>query len=411
MDAFSDKPTVLHVLSQRPSRTGSGVTLDSLVRCAQTAGYQQFAVVGTPRDDRQPDVGELDTDHVFPLVFGADVPLDLPGMSDVMPYPSRRFSSLSPAEITRYKHAWQSHLERVIQRVEPDVIHSHHIWLLSALIKDVAPQIPVVTHCHATGLRQMTLCPHLEMQVRTGCRRNDAFCVLHAEHAEELRAALDIEPSLIHTVAAGYREDLFHTMDQDDRAPGTFVYAGKFSHAKGLPWLLDAIEVVAVTTPHVKLHVAGTGSGEEAEALRARMESMPQVQMHGMLSQSELGKLLRRSRAFVLPSMYEGLPLVLVEAAACGCRVICTELPGVVRELKGELGDMLTLVSLPSMQTIDQPDPASLPRFVADLAQAIAHVAEQPSPAPSLGLQRFTWQTVFESVERIWLDVIRSSHR
>ena len=40
-------PTVLHVLSQRPSLTGSGITLDALVRHS-LPGWQQHAVVGVP---------------------------------------------------------------------------------------------------------------------------------------------------------------------------------------------------------------------------------------------------------------------------------------------------------------------------------------------------------------------------
>ncbi len=37
---------VLHILSQRPSLTGSGVTLDAVVRHADAAGWEQQVVVG-----------------------------------------------------------------------------------------------------------------------------------------------------------------------------------------------------------------------------------------------------------------------------------------------------------------------------------------------------------------------------
>ena len=39
---------VLHILAQRPSLTGSGVTLDALVRRAHVAGWEQDVVVGVP---------------------------------------------------------------------------------------------------------------------------------------------------------------------------------------------------------------------------------------------------------------------------------------------------------------------------------------------------------------------------
>ena len=62
-------PRVLHVLSQRPSLTGSGITLDALVRHAAAAGWEQRVVVGAPKDDARPAVGGLGAEHVFPLTF------------------------------------------------------------------------------------------------------------------------------------------------------------------------------------------------------------------------------------------------------------------------------------------------------------------------------------------------------
>ena len=53
---------------------------------------------------------------------------------------------------------------------------------------------------------------------------------------------------------------------------------------------------------------------------------VPLVTMHGQLDQPALADLMRRCAVCVLPSFYEGVPLVLVEAAACGCRLVSTDL-------------------------------------------------------------------------------------
>ncbi|MBU2567114.1 hypothetical protein KKG46_06190, partial [Patescibacteria group bacterium] len=167
---------VLHLLSQRPSLTGSGVTLDALVRCAGDAGWEQWVVAGVPDDDPRPAVAGLEPERVLPLVFGAaggPLPFALPGMSDVMPYPSSVFSALGLGELEAYRAAWRGHVRAVVERARPDVAHVHHVWLLSALLKDAAPELPVVVQCHATGLRQLELCPHLADEVRRSCRRND----------------------------------------------------------------------------------------------------------------------------------------------------------------------------------------------------------------------------------------------
>jgi hypothetical protein len=198
---------VLHVLSQRPSRTGSGITLDALVRHAADDGHEQYVVCGVPADDPEPEIGGLPAERILPLRFEDP----LPGMSDVMPYPSTRFSSLSESDVEAYEARWRELLVGLRDRgdIQPDVIHSHHVWLLSALLKDVFPDTPILTHCHATGLRQMELCPHLRERVVTGVGRNERFAALTELHAEKLIDTLDIDSSRVHVVGAGFREDLF----------------------------------------------------------------------------------------------------------------------------------------------------------------------------------------------------------
>ena len=322
---------VLHVLSQRPLLTGSGITLDSMVHAAREAGWDQHAIVGSPASNPAPNVGGLPRSSISPLLFDSS-PLDfsIPGMSDVMPYQSTRFSSMSEARLKVYTDSWRRHLDGVIDHFRPDIIHSHHIWLLSSIIKDVAPHTPVITHCHATGLRQMTLCPHLADRVTQGCSRNEQFAVLHRDHAVKLAKVLHIPPHRTHLVGAGYDERVFHAERRSGAHSRNILYAGKFSHAKGLPWLLDAVKNLAKKHSDLTLHVAGSGAGAQSEDLRRRMISMsPTVVLHGQLTQPALADLMRRCKICVLPSFHEGLPLALVEAFACGCRLVSTRLPGV----------------------------------------------------------------------------------
>ncbi|MFH1419337.1 MAG: glycosyltransferase family 4 protein, partial [Planctomycetota bacterium] len=389
---------VLHLLSQRPSYTGSGVSLDAIVRAAAKAGWDQRVVVGTPRDDPAPSIGGLNPTHVLPLVFGdGDLDFPLPGMSDVMPYESTRWADMTPVQLDAYRTAWLRHLEPIVAQFKPDVIHSRHIWLLSSLVKNVAPDIPVVTHCHATGLRQMALCPHLADEVRTGCARNERFLVLHEGHADALAETLQIDRTRIHVVGAGYNSTVFHARGRTPSPNATgrtrpphgagdtppardLLYVGKYSHAKGVPQLLDAFERLARRQLDLRLHIAGEGAGPEAEALRKRMAAMaPRVVMHGQLDQPALAGLMRRCAVFVLPSFYEGLPLVVVEALACGCRVVCTDLPGLRSAFGNGPGSGIGATPIPALDRIplprligpDVPHTSDLPAFVDRLTAAL----------------------------------------
>jgi glycosyltransferase involved in cell wall biosynthesis len=152
--------------------------------------------------------------------------------------------------------------------------------------------------------------------------------------------------------------------------------------------------------PGATLHVAGTGSGDEADRIRRRMEAMPAVVLHGQVDQGGLAALMRECDVCVLPSFYEGVPLVLVEAAACGCRLVSTDLPGVREVLAPVLGKSLTLVEPPAMRGIDTPHPGALPAFVERFARGIESALADRRPSPDTS--PFTWTAVFRKVETVW---------
>lgn len=402
---------ILHLLSQRPSLTGSGITLDALVRHAATTGWDQRVVVGVPADDPSPEVGGLPADRIETLQFEtAELPFPVPGMSDVMPYRSSRWSEMNDDDIKRYRQAWASRLSSILRDFQPDLIHAHHLWVLGSMIKDLAPGIPVISHCHATGLRQMKLCPHLAESVVEGCRRNEAFVVLHSGHAEQLQNDLGIPEGRIHVIGAGYRQDFFNPSDRLEQPVPRLLYVGKFANAKGLPWLLSAFEILRIDNPDLELHIAGGGTGLEAEGLHRRMENMaPSVVLHGQLDQKELASLMRQMTVCVLPSFYEGVPLVLVEALACGCRLVATRLPGVMEVIEPQIPEeVIEIVPLPRLKGPDEPISADLPAFTENLTAAIRKSLQAQAPE-QISLHAFTWQAVFARVERIWKEVLKSS--
>ena len=404
---------VLHTLSQRPSLTGSGVTLDALAREA-AAGWNQRALIGVPAGDPG-EAGELPGEQVYRLEFGGENKtgemargFPVPGMSDVMPYESTRFSQMTKEELDSYRSAWRGILARALDEFRPDIIHAHHAWLLSSLVKELAGDTPVVVHGHGTDLRQLSLCPHLADEVREGCGRSDLFVVLHEEHARLYRAEYGLAEHQVAVVGAGYSEALFHCRDAPRERGDSILYAGKLSESKGVGALLDAFELLRARRPGTRLQIAGGGMGEETERLMERMKTFGEdLVYHGQVDQPRLAELMRSCSVFVLPSFFEGLPLVLVEAIACGCRPVCTDLPGVRSGLLPHLPGVLDTVAMPTMKTVDQPDPDALPGFSKDLSDTLERALDETPPHsgenPAGLLAPFTWQAVFGRIETAWL--------
>ncbi len=97
-----------------------------------------------------------------------------------------------------------------------------------------------------------------------------------------------------------------------------------------------------------------------------------EVRFLGRLAQPDLAEVYRKSDIFVLPSFFDGLPLTVIEALACGDRVVMTDLPG-IREWIEEYapGGDIRFVAMPQMRNTDEPVPESLPEFEERLADAL----------------------------------------
>ncbi len=85
--------------------------------------------------------------------------------------------------------------------------------------------------------------------------------------------------------------------------------------------------------------------------------------------QDEFAAALSRANLFILPSLYEGLPLVLPEALASGCICLATDLPG-VRDILGIAGnEWLRLIHCPPLEGTDTIVPGYESKFVIDVLQ------------------------------------------
>ena len=121
------------------------------------------------------------------------------------------------------------------------------------------------------------------------------------------------------------------------------TYAGRLIPEKGLPKLLGAVSSLNAAGACVHLAVAGSGPLED------RLFENHKTWLHymGRLSKQELSGLLRDSDCFCLPTEYpEGLPTVLLEAAAQHCAIVVSDCAG-AREVvpSKEYGTVLSVVS------------------------------------------------------------------
>lgn len=405
---------ILNITAQKPNSTGSGVYLTELVKEYASKGHEQAVVAGVYEEDRvelpegvrfypvyfseeKKEAVRQKKDHAEKLWF------PIAGMSDEMPYKSTRYCDMTPEMAKEFKNAFLKTIERAVKELSPDVICCHHLYLLTAAVREAFPDHTVYGFCHNTDLRQMQKTDLEREFIREQIRRLDRIFVPQRAQEEGVRAIYDADPYKITRVGMGYNSKIFR-MTGEKKKDGIvrIVFAGKIAEKKGVISLLRSLNGLNYDRERLKLYLAGsTGNQKEYEVIvRLAKECPYEIVFLGRLAQTELSKVYNACDIFVLPSFFEGIPLTVIEALACGDRVVMTDLPG-IREWLSETapGADVRYVPLPAMRNTDEPVKEELPEFERELSKALAESIRQGTRGTA-DVSGISWEKIAKEVLR-----------
>ena len=113
------------------------------------------------------------------------------------------------------------------------------------------------------------------------------------------------------------------------KGPGKRVlFMGDFSERKGIKTLVKAASIVKDKLPDVRFILCGGRRKEIAETV-ADWGIEEHVEIKGFVSGREKSDIFKRADLFVLPSLSEGLPVVILEALSSGLPIIATPVGGI----------------------------------------------------------------------------------
>lgn len=119
-----------------------------------------------------------------------------------------------------------------------------------------------------------------------------------------------------------------------DKPVTQFIFVGRFAFNKGIDVLMEAIKKVNASGYSEKTKFVMVGKGPEYDRITFTYKE-PNVVFAGGADDDTLFRLYRESDVFVLPTLFEGMPTVALEAMSYGLPVIITD-TGATLELAGE---------------------------------------------------------------------------
>ncbi|HBG05763.1 MAG: hypothetical protein A2075_06240 [Geobacteraceae bacterium GWC2_58_44] len=205
--------------------------------------------------------------------------------------------------------------------------------------------VPVVITCHHTYWQQYT---HIKSQFwkriflpfekRTYRLADQIIC-----DCEDTRRVLleryRIPAEKMSVIHCAVDAEKFHP-EQTEKKANSLVYIGRIDTRKGIEFLIRSMPLVVQQIPDAHLTVGGKGCDlEKMKALAAKLDLERNVTFLGFVPDDQLNGLYNQAQCAVVPSIFEGFGITVIEALAAGTRVVGTDVDGIRESLSsGENG-------------------------------------------------------------------------
>jgi glycosyltransferase involved in cell wall biosynthesis len=249
---------------------------------------------------------------------------------------------------------YKSSLKQTIEQYGPyDVIHSH-VLFFSGIVLEVAKQqnVPVrIAHSHSVSRGRKSISRRIYEKYMSYIIKKNATNMLGCSHVacKSIFGSFPDQDKKIEYLPNAIRLQDYATIDnyklentKSNTCDLVITHIGRFVEAKNHEFLLDVFQELLKDCPSAKLRLIGQGPLEETIKAKAK-----QLKINGNIdflgTRKDIPQILAQSDVLVLPSINEGLGIVVIEAQAAGIPCIVSD--NVPKEADMEL-NMVKFLSL-----------------------------------------------------------------
>ena len=367
---------ILHVLAQLPIKTGSGVYFTNVIEGLKQFDVKQAAVYATT-----PEYNFNFVDEKYEVEFqGKDISFPIVGMSDIMPYENTLYKNMTDDMMEEWQKAFRKKLEAAKAEFKPDVIITHHLWILSSIVCDVFEDKKVIGICHNTDIRQAEKNRTMKDKYVKNLEKLDKILALSSGVIEGISNIYNYPKERIVNIGAGYNEKIFYPVKKYEKHDNVkILYAGKFDESKGFYELIKAFRLLEEKDDNVELELIGNLKEEDRPRVEQLVGDSTKIRIYNAVDQVHLGEIMRHKDVFILPSYFEGLGLIAVEALGSGLRVVATEIEGLIEFLGDKINnsEIIEYIEMPTIYDTDKAVEEEKPAFVKRIVGALELMIER----------------------------------
>jgi N-acetyl-alpha-D-glucosaminyl L-malate synthase BshA len=288
-----------------------------------------------------------------------------------------------------------------LRRVNPDTVHGHGtgISLSGFLAKKVLGKPYLVWRrgidIGLGGLFTRTLS-------RLVLKNADAVIALTEDMKREIQTVINRE---VFVIPNGIDFERFQNLSRDKIRyklqarvdERLVVFVGRFRPEKGVRYLIEAMEIIRRKSQNARLILVGEGPEEEdLKRLVEQLNLRDCVDFLGQVPNEEVPQYMAASDVFVLPSLAEGFPNVILEAMASGLAIVACRVSGLPEIVEDGGNGFL----------VESKNPEQIAEKVL-LLLGNDELRERISKNNKEKAKGYSWESVVERLEEVYLKTSR----
>jgi len=302
--------------------------------------------------------------------------------------------------------AWRlvAEVRRLLQELSPDILHTHlyhpNLYGRLAALRLGLPVVVAAVHNSYTRVKF-----HRRLWNFLLSRAADRILVGSAQVWRDVRRYDGVPASRLLLMPYGIRLEELETPLSPGEARRALQVSGfvlgavgRLEEQKGHTHLLAALPEVRRHIPEATLVLVGDGRRREALERQARELGVAEgVRFLG--TRRDLPLIYRALDLFVMPSLWEGLPLALLKAMGAGLPVLATRVSGVKDLISDGSNGRLVAAG----------DPAALARVIIELYRQPAARARLAAAARLTIREHYSLEAMLHRLERLYLELWEKS--
>ena len=293
-------------------------------------------------------------------------------------FPNIEYVDLPSTRVKGFEAVWHTLLSVLhIAFHRPDVVHIHNIGpgMFAPLLRLMGLRVvltyhsPNYEHDKWNGPARWLLRQCEKISLHFSNR-----VIFVNKYQMEKCGALDKSVFIPNGIDSVTRSESTTFLDKHCISQGNYLLAvGRLTPEKGLEYLVEA----ANRLPQVQ-QVVIAGASDHDSVYRTQLEKLDigkKVIFTGFTTGEDLRQLYSHARCFVLPSVNEGFPMVMLEAMAYGLPILCSDIPG-TRQVELPEEDYFTV------------------RDVDSMCDAITRQLAKPKEQQHYDLEKYNWDTI-----------------